>query len=66
MKETNPHAGGCSFIGILTVVFAALKITGIIDWPWIWILSPIWIYAALVIFIALIAAVVIIAIDKED
>lgn len=31
------------FIPLLTVLFIALKLTLIIDWPWIWVLSPLWI-----------------------
>lgn len=28
---------------LLTVAFIALKIAGVIDWNWVWVLSPIWI-----------------------
>lgn len=28
---------------LLTVAFIALKIAGVIDWGWLWVLSPIWI-----------------------
>lgn len=38
---------------ILTVTFIVLKLIGVIDWPWLWVLSPILIIFALflVIFI---------------
>ena len=26
----------------LAIVFAVLKVTGVISWPWVWVLSPIW------------------------
>lgn len=29
--------------GIITVVFVTLKLTGVIDWSWWWVLSPLWI-----------------------
>jgi hypothetical protein len=29
------------FSGLLTVVLIALKLTGNITWPWVWVLSPI-------------------------
>ena len=29
-------------MGLLTVTFIALKVSGEIAWPWIWVLSPIW------------------------
>ena len=31
------------FLDWLTLLFIALKLTGQITWPWIWVLSPIWI-----------------------
>jgi len=29
--------------GILLVVFIVLKLTGNINWSWVWVLSPLWI-----------------------
>lgn len=34
---------GVSFFGLLTLVFIVLKLTGIITWSWLWVISPIWI-----------------------
>ena len=34
---------GLGFAEALTLVFITLKLTGQIDWNWIWVLSPIWI-----------------------
>lgn len=31
------------FFGLLTIVFITLKLCGIINWGWLWILSPMWI-----------------------
>ena len=28
---------------ILTVIFVVLKLVGVIDWSWWWVLSPLWI-----------------------
>jgi len=33
------------WIGILTLIFIVLKLTGLIDWSWVWVLSPLWILA---------------------
>jgi len=38
---------GVTFPGLLTILFIGLKLTGHVDWPWLWILSPLWITAAL-------------------
>lgn len=31
---------GVGFLGLLTILFIALKLTGYIDWSWFWVLSP--------------------------
>lgn len=31
-----------NLIDALTVLFIALKLTGSIEWSWLWVLSPIW------------------------
>ena len=32
---------------LLLVTFVVLKLTGVIDWSWWWVLSPIWIMGAI-------------------
>lgn len=32
---------------LLTVVYSVLKLCKVIDWSWIWVVSPIWISIAL-------------------
>ena len=49
--------GGISFISLLTLVFIALKLVHVIDWPWIWVVSPIWI--STLIFSAIFAFILI-------
>ena len=42
MNESSPIVvKGTSFPTLLTVLFIALKLCGIIDWSWWWVLSPI-------------------------
>ena len=47
MKEkvvvNNSSSGGIGFFGLLTIVFITLKLCGIINWSWLWVLSPLWI-----------------------
>jgi hypothetical protein len=45
---------GCSLTTVLGVVFLVLKLVGVIDWAWVWVLAPFWIPIALVIVIAII------------
>lgn len=59
-SDTQTRGGGVGFAGLLTIVFITLKLTGVIAWSWLWVLSPIWISFALaaviVGFIVLLAA----------
>lgn len=45
----SSSGGGIGFLGLLTILFIGLKLTGYIGWSWWWVLSPIWISAALVL-----------------
>lgn len=56
MKNRNHESGGgIGFIGLLTIVFITLKLTGVINWSWWWVLSPIWIsFIGLLLLIAII------------
>jgi hypothetical protein len=53
MSTSSSSSSGIGFTGLLTILFIALKLTGIISWSWLWVLSPIWISFTL-IFIFLI------------
>lgn len=50
--------GGIGFLGALTILFIALKLTHVIDWSWWWVLSPIWIPVAVVLGIIAVVAIV--------
>ena len=38
-------------IGLLAILFIALKLLDIIRWSWLWVLSPIWICASFLMHI---------------
>ena len=42
------------FLGALGLIFITLKLTGVVDWAWIWVLSPLWIVAILILLVVLI------------
>ena len=50
----EPKGMDLFLIYALFLVFFALKLCGVIDWPWIWVLAPLWIPLglAIIIFIA--------------
>lgn len=49
---------GGGFAGTLTIAFIVLKLIGVINWSWIWVLSPLWIsfILGLIILIIIVAA----------
>ena len=59
-KKVEVKAGGegIGFSGLLTIAFIVLKLCKIIDWPWIWVVSPLWIGFAIVIVLLIIFVVV--------
>ena len=48
MKKESKSSGGVGFAGLLTIAFIVLKLTNVISWSWVWVLSPIWIVVAIV------------------
>lgn len=53
--SSSSSSSGIGFTGALTLLFVALKLLDVIDWPWIWVLSPLWI--AVLVFLLVLAAV---------
>lgn len=55
-KNTGSSGGyGLSFTTVLTIVFIVLKLCGVIDWSWVWVLAPMWI--SFVLWILIIAVI---------
>lgn len=54
MSESSSSSSGIGFVGLLTIVFITLKLTGYIAWSWWWVLSPLWISfgIGIIIFLA--------------
>jgi len=57
VSDNSSKSGGIGFVGVLTILFIGLKLTGNIAWSLWWVLSPIWIMA--LIALALITLVVV-------
>lgn len=58
MQNNNNVRGGIGFTGLLTIVFIVLKLTDIINWSWLWVLSPLWISLALILLVNVIVLIV--------
>lgn len=50
-NKKNASSGGLGLSGILGIVFIILKLVGVINWSWFWVLSPFWIGPALIVLI---------------
>lgn len=57
-SSSSSSSGGIGFVGLLTILFIGLKLTGYIDWTWVWVLSPIWISASIVTAFLLIVGII--------
>ena len=51
MSKNNESSHGQGYADILLIVFIVLKLCGVIDWSWWWVLSPLWISLGIVILI---------------
>lgn len=56
--HSSSSSSGIEFTGALTVLFVGLKLGGVIDWSWWWVLSPLWIVTAAAVVIALVVVVI--------
>ena len=59
MNESNNKttSGGIGFTGLLLLVFITLKLCKVINWSWIWVLSPLWIGFIVMVLIVLIIVI---------
>ena len=53
MSQSGPSNDSISFLGMLTILFIGLKLTGFIDWSWFWVLSPVLLPLMLMLFVIL-------------
>lgn len=51
MSKNSNSSSGIGFVGLLTILFVGLKLTGYISWSWLWVLCPIWISTCFVMLI---------------
>lgn len=61
MEKSNTRVG-LNFGEALLVAFIVLKLTGVISWSWLWVLSPLWISLGVVVVLVIIWIVLKVAI----
>ena len=47
----SSSSSGIGFCGLLAVAFIVLKLCGVINWSWWWVLAPVWGPLALLLLI---------------
>ena len=52
MKEKNITVNSPNFFEWLALLFIGLRLTGVIAWPWLWVLAPLWLPTCLALLIA--------------
>lgn len=57
-NKTVVKSGGIGFLGALTILFIALKLTNYISWSWWWVLAPMWVPSAVVLGVLVILLVI--------
>lgn len=69
-KENKAKVKFPSLSTILGVVFIVLKLCGVIEWSWVWVLAPFWIGAIITIltlvFVTMVAAITAYVVKKID
>lgn len=54
-NKTVVKKQGLSLSTVLTIIFVVLKLIGVIDWSWVWVLAPFWIGAIISLVFGLVA-----------
>lgn len=50
MNKEIRHVG-LGLCDVLAIIFIVLKLVGVINWSWLWVLSPIWLPLILIILV---------------
>lgn len=57
-EKKSPPVLQIGFVDILFFVFLILKLCGVIDWPWVWVLAPLWIPLVLVVLLFIVLGII--------
>lgn len=57
MSNRSSSNSGIGFVGLLTILFIGLKLTGYIHWSWLWVFSPMWVTLLILVIVFIIALI---------
>lgn len=66
MSNEGKGAGGVGIITVLQIIFIVLKLVGVIDWSWFFVLLPTIISGGFAVFIFLVILIIIIAGNRNE
>jgi len=61
--KMNTKNEGSNLTGVLLVMFIVLKLTNLINWSWLWVLSPLWIPVSMVVVFTVLTALVVLIME---
>lgn len=64
MSNQSHNCFGVGFCGLLAIAFIVLKLTDVIAWSWLWVLSPLWIPAAFILAVVVLWLVFVVINNK--
>jgi hypothetical protein len=64
-EKSSSSSSGIGFFGLLGVAFIVLKLCGVINWSWIWVLAPLWGGFAFILLVLLIAFLIVVFTDAK-
>lgn len=64
MSNQSHNCFGVGFCGLLTIAFIVLKLTDVIAWSWLWVLSPLWVLTAFILAVAVLFLVYVVIYNK--
>ena len=60
-RKRRSTGSGLSLPTLLLIIFIILKLTKVIDWSWLWVLSPLWISASLAVLFLIFVGLILLA-----
>ena len=58
MAKDNKSCAGIAFTDLRAITFIIRKLTGVIDWSWVWVLCPLWIGAGVIVVVIIISCII--------
>ena len=58
MAKDNKSCAGIAFTDLLAITFIVLKLTGVIDWSWVWVLCPFRLGAGVIVVAIIISCII--------